>query len=156
MKRYIINVLTVFMMLLFTIQNVQVQAKNNPEENLETSDVEVTQGEIGILSSLLISSYTLSITPSSNGELDVHVEVIGTGYMDKIGVSNLYIQEYNNGIWNTILSTQDFSYNSYKYSNDITVYGVAGRSYRAIAYFYVEDDGDSDTRVKTTNSVVAK
>lgn len=157
MKRTLLNSIA-FLMLLFLFTNVTraetIIDTTATEEKIATEAN--TQDNVEIKSSSYISSYAISIAPSSSGKITVYFEVTGTSYMDKIGVSSVYIQEYRNGIWYNVKSFQGYNYNSPKYINEIIYNGVIGRTYRAKATYYAEKNGGSDTRTKTSSSVIAK
>lgn len=110
-----------------------------------------------INSSLYIDSYSADITANSGGEIEIVCAVAGTGIMDIIGVSTLYIEKYQAGSWTTVKSWSNlYNYNSMQASFYTTYQGVVGSQYRAVMIFYVSNSVGSDTRILTTNSVIAK
>lgn len=109
-----------------------------------------------IQSSAYINSYSAQITTGSGGRILVDGIVTGTNIMDTIGVKTLVIQKYQSGSWvNAITWSNLYDYNSVSSTFTSTYYGTVGTTYRAVITFYAALGSGSDSRIMTTNSVIA-
>lgn len=155
MRKKLITVITLVALLSLIPQFVYANEINFIEDSIDVNDLERSDFDIGPMASHYISSYETYLRGYSKGKLLLYADVIGTDIMDKIGLSNVYVQEYNSGSWNTVMSFSDYKYKEYDYLNEFILTVVSGRTYRTIVYFYSEKNGGSDTRSVITSSVVA-
>lgn len=107
-----------------------------------------------------INLTTATISSPSKGKVTVDFSVIGTGYMNRIGVQKIEIYKSNDEKADTIYST-DAGYSHLMISNDYKHEGAAscsvptGYRYYAIVYFYASDSKGSDVIEHETNLVRA-
>lgn len=157
MKRRLLKGISVLLLLLIWAQPAYAKTSIDSGVISEVSDMVSPNGLIGIRSSLYISSYGISLSAQSGGTMNLYYEVTGTAIMDKIGVSCVVVQEYRSGSWVTVITlSEDYFYDEFNYMASGSFTGISGRYYRATAYYYAEDNGGSDTRVKTSSYVMAQ
>ncbi len=110
-----------------------------------------------IMSSQYISSYSATITPGTNGLIELNCSVIGTGIMSTIGIRTIQLQKYVSGTWTNVKTWNNyFNYNDIQASFYASYQGSVGSQYRAVITFFAENQNGSDSRVVTTSSVTAK
>ena len=94
---------------------------------------------VGTRSSGYLDSYSAYCYAIGHGQIDVYVFVEGTGKMDKIGASKIYIEKSSdNKTWKTVktFTAEDnpnfMDSNAYTYENHAMTYqGTGGYWYRA-------------------------
>lgn len=75
---------------------------------------------------------------------------------DELGFSYIRIQEQRGASWVTVKSVTDkYKLNGSTYTYSISYAGTAGNVYRAMAGFYAEDAGESDSRSGTSSTITA-
>lgn len=115
-----------------------------------------TTGTNSTRASYYIDSYSATSSAASGGRILIGACVMGTTFMDVIGMKSIVLQVYQSGSWvNVRTLTNSYFYNCPQYASTTTFYGTAGKFYRAVITFYASLDGGYDTRVKTTNYVQA-
>lgn len=110
-----------------------------------------------------LDSYRAACTAEKDSKIAVTVEVDGTGLMDDIGATKIYVYKSTDNKHFYYLRTFDYSdypsmmgHNAYYYSDTpITFQGVAGCYYYANVDVYAAKNGGSSTRTYTTSSVQA-
>ena len=101
----------------------------------------------------VLDSYMVGLYAEGNGSMSIEFEVFGTGFMDRIGVSYILIEEeILPGTWvpfDTVTPDIDdetfFSTDIYIHKDSYTFSGTPGLRYRATITAYAELDGISDT-----------
>lgn len=110
-----------------------------------------------------LTAYIAYIYPEGNGNMSIYFEVEGTGTMDEIGALSIRLQEKPSGstTWTTVetYSYVDYpnmlGYNDNFYYSSVDYSGTDGYSYRAYVTIWAGQDGDGDSRVILTDTVVA-
>ena len=101
--------------------------------------------------SLYLSMYSVELLADSNGVMAVEMYVMATGYMTKLGVLSLYIEEKVNGTWQEydtvygVLHPDFYDYNTYSYLGEYEFNGVSGRQYRVTMTAYARNSNGYDT-----------
>lgn len=109
--------------------------------------------------SLYLSSYSVDLLAVGNGQMAVEMDVTATGYMNKIGVYSLYIEQKINGIWQEydtvygILHSDFYEYNDYSYLGEYYFNGVSGRQYRVTMTAYASNNTGWDTGIVMSGAV---
>lgn len=147
MKKRTISLLTV-VVLLFSLTTTALAAE--------------TQAMMDARSSIVLDSYSVGIEARGGGQIVVVMTVDGKGTMDKIGVSEVYIEKKVNGVWKEH-ETQDavehpefYDYNSQDYVGNAYFYGTPGVSYRVTLTVYARNSKGSDTGYITSYTVVCE
>ncbi len=100
-------------------------------------------------------SAVYAYTTVSNGSVNVYFAITGTGTMDSLGATDIYIFNSHNycvAILDDTNTTGLMGYNQGYYSNTISwPYAVSGERYRAIVAYKAEKDGGYDTTGYETN-----
>lgn len=106
-----------------------------------------------------ISWYSVGLSQgSSNGQLTLSYNIVGTGTMDTIGVSKIVVYKADGTKYRTIYGTVS---NGLLEQNTFSALGVyhftvaTGYSYYCKVTFYSGKDGGYDTRTVTTRTVAA-
>lgn len=106
-----------------------------------------------------ISWYSVGLSQgSSNGQLTLSYNIVGTGTMDTIGVSKIVVYKADGTKYRTIYGTVA---NGLLEQNTFSALGVyhftvaTGYSYYCVVTFYSSKNGGYDTRTVTTRTVVA-
>lgn len=103
--------------------------------------------------STLILSNRISISNSGStitAEASITTKVIA----DKLGFSSIKIQVKQGTQWVTVKSvSSQYKTNGASYTYTLTYTGTAGNEYRAVAGFYAEDEGVSETRSGTSSTL---
>jgi len=147
MKKWLITGINLFL-LIITLGTTSTAAEISYEDGYSSYI---------IMSSQYISSCSATITPGTNGLIELNCSVIGTGIMSTIGVKTIQLQKYVSGTWTSVKTWSDyFNYNNIQASFYASYQGTVGSQYRAIATFYAENQNGSDSRIVTTSSVTAK
>ena len=110
-----------------------------------------------------LDSYRATLTPKNSSKIAITVDVDGTGLMDDIGATKIYVYKSTDNEHFYYLRTFDskdypamMTHNAYYYYNTpITFQGVAGCYYYANVDVYAAKNGGSSTRTYTTSSVQA-
>ena len=108
--------------------------------------------------SLYISAYGAYMSTGSSGNVLVTFQITGTGMMDEIGTTYIFLYE-NSSLIKTYTNTTTsgmLAYNKPAYANSITYSGTVGKTYSALVVFKSGVGGGYDNRSMDTNSVVAK
>jgi len=108
--------------------------------------------------SLYISSYTVSMTAGSNGNVTAWFQITGTSAMDQIGAVEVALFE-NGTIVKTFYYTSTpgmMTSNKNFYGSSVTYSGIVGRTYSAYVTFQAGKNGDWDNRGMDTTTVTAK
>ena len=99
-----------------------------------------------------LSSYSASLTAKNGGKISILVDVIGAGFMDEIGASDIYIYESTDNVDFTCVSSfhsDDYprmlGSGSTYFDTPITYAGTPGHYYFASVYFYAADETGYDT-----------
>ncbi len=103
--------------------------------------------------SYYLSAYNTYICYMGGGKIEIWYEVLGTGYMDEIGVLSIELYEVNaNGslTWIKTFQFEDYpsmlSYDDdYIYSH-VSYQGSSSKTYKAYVCIWAGKDGDGDTR----------
>lgn len=112
-----------------------------------------------IRSSSYLNAYGVLLSQSTNHRLCITADVTGTGIMSKIGVSEIYIEEYSSSlgawtefdVWYGINNPNTFyEYNNYYYSNQFYFTGTPGNSYRVTITAFAMNSNGSDTGMVTS------
>lgn len=114
--------------------------------------------------SLYLSRYLAYIYPEGDGDISIWFEVEGTGTMNEIGALSIRLQQKAAGTssWTTIKTYSHNDYSNLLENNDSFHYshldysGKEGYSYRAYVTVWAGKDGNGDSRVILTDTVVAK
>lgn len=101
-----------------------------------------------------LSVYSAYVYVTSNGEVQVWFDVMGTGDMDEIGSLSIMLYESSNGTdWSRVESFLYEStpgmlfYNDYYVSSHVSwPYGSTSKQYKAYVCVWAGKDGDGDTR----------
>lgn len=115
-------------------------------------------GEQSPQASEYIRSTSAVIIPGDAGKLLLQNKLGATRIVDKLGIISLEIQTKVNGYWRSIdtLVTGDYDYNTGTYIYDCYYYVTPGIEYRSYVEFYVGNDGGSETKIVTSEPVLAK
>ena len=104
-----------------------------------------------------LMSYAVSIDAIGDDTIEIYYEVDGKGWMDKIGIQAIYIEEYVNSSWqpyDTLLGSQNpdfYSYDALGHSGFAYFEGTPGVDYRVTLQVYTKGyDGGSDTGTVTS------
>lgn len=110
-----------------------------------------------------LDSYCASLTPKNSSKIAITVDVDGTGLMDDIGATKIYVYRSTDNEHFYYLRTFDskdypamMKHNVYYYCDTPIIFqGVSGYYYYAHVDVYAAKDGGSSTRSYTTSSVQA-
>lgn len=110
-----------------------------------------------------LDSYRASLTPKNSSRIAITIDVDGTGLMDDIGATKIYVYKSTDNEHFYYLRTFDskdypamMTHNAYfYYETPIIFQGVSGYYYYAHVDVYAAKDGGSSTRSYTTSSVQA-
>jgi hypothetical protein len=98
-----------------------------------------------------LSSYAVDLVALGNGQMSIGMDINATGYMNIIGVNELYIEQKVNGVWVEydtvygIYHSDFYSYNDYSYLGEYIFSGVSGRQYRVTMTAFARNSNGSDT-----------
>lgn len=147
MKKMTVSWVTVIA-LLFSLTTTAFAA----EENLDAV----------LLASNYLDGYSVGIEARGNGKIAVIMTVDGKGTMEKIGVSEVYIEEKANGSWKeyetqyAVEHPEFYAYKSQDYVGNAYFYGTPGMSYRVTLTVYAKNSNGFDTGYITSYSVVCQ
>ena len=99
-----------------------------------------------------LSSYSATLTALSGGKIAIGVDVVGAGFMDELGATDIYLYESSDNVGFTCVS----SFHSDRYpwmlgsgstyfDTPITYAGTPGKYYIASVHFYAADETGYDT-----------
>ncbi len=116
-----------------------------------------------IQASHYLTAYIAYIYPESNGEMSIWFEVQGTETMDEIGALSIRLQEKSStaSTWTDVKSFNHtdypnlLGYDDNFYYSSVNYSGKVGYSYRAYVTIWAGQNGDGDSRVILTDTVVA-
>ena len=127
-----------FLLMIFVISTVNVCAAVDPR------------------ASVLISSRGISKYTPGDGKVEFVVDISAIKPIDKLGMSEISIEEYYGGAWRTVKTvTNKYGYDTVVYSYLVSYDGVAGRQYRVYVEYYAKDGSVTDTKTTTSTSVTA-
>lgn len=112
--------------------------------------------------SAYLDGYAVAIEARGNGVIAVAMSVDGTGIMEKIGVSEVEIEQKINGKWTYYDSQygaehpEFYEYNSRDYLGTTYFNGTPGVSYRVTLTVYARNSQGSDTGYITSYTVVCE
>lgn len=113
------------------------------------------QEEIMPRESLYLRMSSTYIADMGNGEMQIWFEVIGTGYMDEIGVLSIQLYEStDNATWKRVKTflpednPEMMAYNAYDHFAHVTYHGIAGRYYKARVCVWAGKDGKGDSQYR--------
>ena len=103
--------------------------------------------------SYYLSAYSAYVYVTDSGEVQVWFDVVGTGYMDEIGVLSIRVYESSDGInwtWHDTFFHEDYDsmlfYNDWCVSSHVSCQGSTSKQYKAYIGVWAGKDGDGDTR----------
>lgn len=109
-----------------------------------------------------LEEYTAWASAGSDGKIYVYYSVDGTGYIARLGAKLIIVQMEDAGEWTdvqTITGTVTngmLGQNKTSHSGNIVHQGTDGNTYRAVVTIYGGPATGGDSRIITTNTVVAK
>ena len=105
------------------------------------------------LASYYLDAYNTYICDMGDGEFQIWYEVMGTGWMDEIGVLSILVYEssdYSNWTWVDTFLHEDhesmLAYDDWYHYSHVTYYGTDGMYYKAYVCIWAGKNGDGDTR----------
>lgn len=111
-----------------------------------------------------ISSYVASVQADGGGDITINFTIVGTGCMDQIGATEIYLYE-KNGSSTSLVAIYSYTdseyadammgYDVYRKSSSVSYVGISGRQYYARVYFIAGVNGGSDVRSYVTSSITA-
>lgn len=102
-----------------------------------------------------ISSYSMSATPVSGGQIAIEFSITGAYQMAVIGAKTISIYEYHSTYWSYVDGYTQYDdgmtrTNAFNYGNSIYFDGESGTEYRIYVQVFAEDSsGASDSRSET-------
>ena len=108
-----------------------------------------------------ISSYSAYVYPTGRGNMQIWFDITGTGKVDLIGSTSIYLYEYNNGSWTHVKTFRNTDYpnmlktNTFYHSGYLSYSGTSGKYYYANVGLWAEKGGSGDSRSYITASVLA-
>lgn len=109
-----------------------------------------------------LAYYAAYAVTSSGGKVIIEFEVDGTRRMDLVGASYIVVQEKTGGKWMGVstyfgsVANGMLGDNTFSHMGSITYKGTVGKEYRALVTVYAENSIGDDSRIVTTNSVIAQ
>ena len=118
---------------------------------------------VSVPASDYIQNCSADISSTGRGNVKVSFSITGTGTMDSIGASSIYLYESTGSGWKLVksfLNTQStYSYmmasNTRSHSGNVTYSGTSGKQYYATVYFWAGKNGGGDSASRTTSVVTA-
>lgn len=107
------------------------------------------------------SFYSARASTGKKCEVIISFDVVTIGYMDLVGSTYIAVQEKNGSSWTDVasyfgsISNGRLVANRSAHAGSVTFTGTSGKQYRARVTIYAADSRGSDSRVVTTNTVVA-
>ena len=119
--------------------------------------------EAGVDASDYIDMYSASIAKTGTSSVKVNFYIGGTGKMDEIGATSIYLYESNGSGWNLVntytyvqpANTHLMASNTGSHSSSVTYAGTSGKQYYATIYLWAGKNGSGDSRSKTTSAITA-
>lgn len=117
--------------------------------------------EISPQASAYLTDYTAWASAGSSGKIYVYFDVTGTGPVARLGAKLIVVQVKDAGVWKNVLTKTGtvsnglLSANDASHGGDIVYQGTVGNTYRAVVTIYGGPTSGGDSRIVTTNSVVA-
>ena len=105
------------------------------------------------LASYYLNAYNTYIYDSGNGTIQIWYEVMGTGYMDEIGVLSIILYEVNSD--GSLKRVKTFSHenyasmlaeNDYYHYSYVSYQGSSSKTYKAYVCIWAGKNGSGDTR----------
>lgn len=121
----------------------------------------VPENEVSPQASAYLSAYSAWAGAGSNGKIYVYYDVDGTGTVARLGAKLIVVQKLDAGVWKNVLTKTGtvtngmLAQNDYTHGGNITYQGTVGNTYRAVVTIYGGPTSGGDSRIVTTNSVVA-
>ncbi len=116
-----------------------------------------TMASAAVQSSAYLDGYRAVLTPDSNGDMVITVDVTGVGYMPEIGAKTISVYESTDGQrfhWVATYESSDYPImmgsGSVFYKDVITHQGTVGRYYYAKACVYAGNSTGGDERYCNT------
>lgn len=116
---------------------------------IHTSAAEMVQPR----ASYYLDTYNAYVYPAGGSDITVYFDVMGTGYMDELGVLRIEIYESTDCInWEWVdtfrhnTTSGMLSYNDNFHAGSVTYDGIVGRYYKAYVCVWGGKDGKGDTR----------
>lgn len=109
-----------------------------------------------------LDGYSVGIEARNNREIAVIMTVDGKGIMEKIGVSEIYIEKKVNGVWKeyetqyAVEHPEFYAFNSQNYIGNAYFYGIPGTNYRVTLTVYARNSKGSDIGYITSYSVICQ
>lgn len=109
-----------------------------------------------------LDGYSVGVEARGNKRIAVIMTVDGKGTMDKIGVSEVYIEEKVGETWveyeiqNAVEHPEFYNYNSQDYVGNAYFTGTPGMSYRVTLTVYARRGSGFDTGSITSYTVVCR
>ena len=109
--------------------------------------------EVQPYSSTIFLSNRISIG-SSGSTISAYASITTKAISNSLGFSSIKIQKKQGTQWVTVKSvSSQYKANGASHTYTLTYTGTAGNEYRAVASFYAEDDGVSETRSSTSSTL---
>lgn len=109
-----------------------------------------------------IMTYSAWTSAGSNGKVHIYYDIDATKNVARIGAKLIVVQMLDAGTWTPVQTTTGTVANGMLLQNDsshmgsLVYQGNVGNTYRAVVTVYAGPVSGGDSRVVTTNSVVAK
>jgi hypothetical protein len=145
--------------ILFLILTTFTQPFAMAFESYDVINLELTQETyFDERASQFISRQHVRINADGGGRISVWFEITGTRTMDRIGATSVEIFEWDGSSWRTVrtVSAGLLGSNTSFHSGSVVHQGVAGRSYFARVNLVAEVGGQGDSRLRQTDSIVAR
>lgn len=111
--------------------------------------------EVIPFASYYLDGYNAYICDMGRGEMQIWFDVMGTGYMDEIGVLSIQLYEStDNATWKRVKTflpednPEMMAYNAYDHFAHVTYHGIAGRYYKARVCVWAGKDGKGDSQYR--------
>lgn len=118
--------------------------------------------EDSIQASDYIMAYAAWVEAGSGGKIYVYYDIDATRTWPRVGAKLMVVQMQDAGTWTPVQTTTGTLSNGLLISNDSSHFGswvysgTVGNTYRAVVTVYAGPISGGDSRVITTNSVVAR
>lgn len=110
-------------------------------------------------SNAYISSYSAGMYAGSGGKVTAYFDIVGTGIMDMIGATAIYIYTSSG----SRVATYHYSnypsfmgYNNYTHSGSVSYQGTVGQKYYCVVYYYSSNSSGHGTESLASNITTAK
>lgn len=112
-----------------------------------------TAEDVQPYASKYLTAYNTYICDMGNGRIEIWYEVMGTGYMDEIGVLSIILYEVNSDGSLTRVKTflyEDYVsmllYDDYYHCSYVSYQGSSSKTYKAYVCIWAGKNGSGDTR----------